>query len=967
MAEYDPSMHGSHLEEIQLLKKRVVCLETAEADNDKLRKKLARLQISTQEDRAHLELDFMNQLTEMGTENAKKLEKLEGRLSETSKENQRLREQLRSPPKTPDQLNTRIQTIEAIHRKELAQAIDNNMVVIDALRKELSIVKVSRDEVRERLDDTMIKLELKQSEIHSLELKVKELSSSTPPNLPVGSDQLPSAMQDANNVTLTMASLQKENLRLLNAVKEGEKQRENLKGKIEQLQKSKQESETTSQQLEEKVRDLQVSLHSMEQENKEPNRARKERKASFSNLESEIHSHTGASTSERRELSTLQSDNEATRPLLSENRTTQMIRKLEQNLKREGLIKQNMTASLKSRKQQTEIDTTRGSLSDSSDALRKEIKSLRIQLDKEKELTSSLRREIKDSKPNNQKASTELPAHSQKSNRQNDRDHVSLATRKASLKFSHAIMNRESPRSSGKTCESPSTEVSGIVQNFERRISKLNENSFDKPPADDDSLFDMNDVEQLKDALLFERDQVFELEEELTRQCEINCSLIKEIGCLTSETEELRSKQVRHFESSCIVDQEEIDELMTEISELKAQLSQAEESKSLLSKKFEKISLDDRNKIIRLERECESLSKATSKNSGQEKIEMDIMKTKINNLVAELDRVTENRDELERKYLENQDNFVILQSQVNQKVGEFELSHKTDKEVIGRLQDQVRSLHNELQDTLRDLESLRGKLKEKEEAEASVEQLERQNRQSLDRQINHLQKELTETKVAEEDYRNKIERFEDTIKLKQKEMDENMEKKEREIEDLKKSVDDKKSDIQRLSKEKEQLVLSMNDMVASRRDEIDELQAELIETSTRAANQNREVQAAKLQLEECDYHKEEAERLRSRMQELEDQLAESDNMLKWKKTLLEAENSKLRQKIRELSTERQNIEYKLNKFVEDRGETSKSNQVLRERNAALKLEVEKLNKKLMKLKVRKASMSTSNAAERVVI
>ena len=152
-----------------------------------------------------------------------------------------------------------------------------------------------------------------------------------------------------------------------------------MKGKIEQLQKSKQESETTSQQLEEKVRDLQVSLHSMEQENKEPNRARKERKASFSNLESEIHSHTGASTSERRELSTLQSDNEATRPLLSENRTTQMIRKLEQNLKREGLIKQNMTASLKSRKQQTEIDTTRGSLSDSSDALRKEIKSLRIQ------------------------------------------------------------------------------------------------------------------------------------------------------------------------------------------------------------------------------------------------------------------------------------------------------------------------------------------------------------------------------------------------------------------------------------------------------------------------------------------------------------------------------------------------------------------------------------------------------------
>ncbi|KAL3927376.1 MAG: hypothetical protein SGARI_005344 [Bacillariaceae sp.] len=86
------------------------------------------------------------------------------------------------------------------------------------------------------------------------------------------------------------------------------------------------------------------------------------------------------------------------------------------------------------------------------------------------------------------------------------------------------------------------------------------------------------------------------------------------------------------------------------------------------------------------------------------------------------------------------------------------------------------------------------------------------------------------------------------------------------------------------------------------------------------------------------------QRLRARVHELDDQLtsngAESPS--------LEIENNDLRQKLRDAVAERQEAEEKLREYVAEK-DGSKQVHVLRERNAALKHEVEKLTKKMRKL------------------
>jgi DNA repair exonuclease SbcCD ATPase subunit len=296
-------------------------------------------------------------------------------------------------------------------------------------------------------------------------------------------------------------------------------------------------------------------------------------------------------------------------------------------------------------------------------------------------------------------------------------------------------------------------------------------------------------------------------------------------------------------------------------------------------------------------------------------------------------------------------------------------SHGADQEAIGRLHEQVQALQQELSDTLVVVENLKGQMQQKEEVQDTVEELTRENQQSLDGEINKLRTELTNVQVAksetEADYKKRVQGLEDMIDSMQVEIDETLEEKEREVEDLKLKVEDKEARINRLTKEKEQLVLSMNDMTSSRRDEIDELQSELMGMSTRAANQAREVQSFKLQIEESSYRKEEIERLRSRVRDLTDQLSSRDGTRMHERTALEVENSELRQRLRQASLERQSVEDKMREYVsEQKGGSSRSVQVLRERNAALKFEVEKLTKKLRKVAVQKHVVDSKAASSK---
>lgn len=167
---YDRSLHASLREEVQALRKKVVALETAEADNEKLRKELAKLRVSALEQKSQLEMDFMNQLTGVARENALRLEELEGRLAESANVNRLLSEKLCSAP-TPESVAKQLEELEAQHRKDLATSIDANKAEIERTRKQLVLLMESRDQLAEEFDEVKATLAKKEKEIEALKAR----------------------------------------------------------------------------------------------------------------------------------------------------------------------------------------------------------------------------------------------------------------------------------------------------------------------------------------------------------------------------------------------------------------------------------------------------------------------------------------------------------------------------------------------------------------------------------------------------------------------------------------------------------------------------------------------------------------------------------------------------------------------------------------------------------------------------
>jgi chromosome segregation ATPase len=1105
---------------------------------------------------------------------------LEGELSKKSSLHQNetriLKERLASQD---SELNVKVTEINDTHEDEVGR-----------MQKQLSIVQASRDELTQKLDDTTLKMEMKRKEVDSLELKVKALSSNAREQNASASNSLQKLLKEAHeekaklkntvkslegdlskksslhqnetrilkerlasqdselNVKVAeiqrlesqinksrmvsheesgmkdvMKSLEQENYDMQETMKSLDKENYELKASrrkvhtekqqqalsVTQLERTNQELNKKCQQLEQESEDLKNCLQNGKKEKDETKKLMDELSGRQSQVSTSSAPHRVFEPPEVKSL--------ARNPLGSpkfnphEKRTTQIIRRLEQNLKREGQMKQNMTASLKSRKQPE--PETPGAVplcytADKRDEyLKGDVSDLEHKLDRERDLTSSLRKEI-----------TEMKASQARS-------------------FTSNIPAFTTRGTSKPTEEEEYTPVRNLVQNFELRMSQ---NTCQR--IDDIALINSNDVDELKEALHYERQQVCELEDELTRQCEINFSLLKEITTLTTDTETSRTKHVNAFENRPTTDQKEMGRLASELSKLKSQLAQAEESKANLSKSYDKISSSDgkeierltaelsqlksqiskaeaskltileplelasssdRKEVDRLKRELTQLqakldrvenemkklqdqsvldqeelesrqrkigdfqqnsleakrqieenesrigelvgelSKPTAKNfddesrddeiaglnsyiaalqstlldadetklalkrekeaasrldalvqdqktqlsfaekkyknlSGEistdrvtDKEQMGSLTSQVESLVEELGKVTEHRDDLEEKDRMHHERFDFMRTEIDSKFDEFEKTHNADQEAIGRLHDQVKSLQQELQDTLVTVENLQSHLKEKENVEETVEELAKQNQQSVECQLNKLQTELTKTQVArareEVDYGKKMQALEDMIDSMQVETGEALEEKETEFEELKRCIGDKDSMIERVIREKEQLVLSMNDMTSSRRNEIDELQVELMEMSTRAANQAREVQTLKLQLEDTSYRKEEVERLRSRTRELSEQLTSHGSRTN-ERNNLKVENSDLRKKLRDNSLALRVAEDKLRDLIADKGGSSKSTTVLRERNAALKFEVEKLTKKLRKLAERKhAAESSAVEATRFMI
>lgn len=1084
---YDPSLH----EEVLSLRKKVVALETAEADNVKLRKEFSKLKVSSQEERSQLEMDFMNQLTGVARENALHIEELEGKIGETTKVNKILHEQLQQAP-THQQVEERLESMEALHRKELAQIIDANKLELEKTRHHLSHVLTSRDNIQEELETCKKALTKAQTE------SVSSSTSSSSMQAMLAQAQEENDQLKGHVKTLLETSRQLANDKKALASNQSEVQilQERLKARDTELATKAKElerleskvataaaAESSAETLQTENTRLKTNIQRLETE-------KRQQRESMDRLEEE-------SKELRDKCETLESDLQRARttvPVKSPGpktptgtpgrKTSKIVHQWEQNLKE---------------KEPLSVQT----------GAQEEIVELREKLESERSLTLKLRGEIQQLTAVTVKATT-TPKSPSKT--------VSKIPTFSGRKSTAAITSPTSTTATPTALATPRTPVRGLVHSFEKKISQ-NTNS---QMAD---IASYRSIDDLKDALQFERQQVFELEDELTRQCEINCALLKEIAAVANETETSRSKHATAFESH-EVDVQKITSLTAQVQRLQTELEQTKESKLTLTAEFERLEKEDKAEIARRSKQVAALqrqldeaertrsslahlekssssdkqeldrlrfeisqlkhqldgvmrdldhkvaellsmrkkndsleqdqlnqrreidshqsqvnkltsehradqdkiqglnslvatlqsnladSDATKEALQQEKLaasrldslvqdlkkdlqqseekvqtleskqaqiheqddvkltslsnQVDSLKTELQTVTAQLRTVEEERDDyVDRDSIHN-NKFDSLRSEINDKVSQFQDIHKSDKEEIQRLHEQVEALEEELRETLTKVERLQKELQDKEQVEETVEELQRKNQNSLDSQINKLTRELTQARLTEVELRKKFKSSEDKIESLQTKHEGSLHKNEKSLEEIQRTVADKETVIARLAKEKEQLVLSMKDMTSSRRDEIDELQTELMTMSTRAADQAREVQTLKIKLDESSYRKEEVERLRTRVRELSERLAsQSPSRIEGDSDReLVRENDELRQKLREMSISLKATEDKMRAMVVEKGGSSKSMQVLRERNATLKFEVEKLTRKLKKLVgERKKEVALSKASK----
>jgi len=853
-----------------------------------------------------------------------------------------------------------------------------------------------------------------------------------------------------------------------------------------------------------------------------------------------------------------------------ETKTTQIIRRFEESLKKEGKTNQLKVSSLMMNKDSNH-NKTRDDQSSSSLSLqemKREIASLNQALEAERNQTNRLRDEVS-------KLKAMTPSVIER--KMSFATVQSAPTTPSRAKQGHVVAAAATPTR---------TPVRGLVEDYEMKISSL---STKRAESSTVSVFDFQDMDGLRDALSNERQQVSELEAELTRQCEMNCTLLKEISWLTKETENNRTSRGPGFVLDKGFDRLKIEKLTSEVSELKKNLKTVEDEKTNLSNQFEKIADSDRREIDRLtseliatkskltkasdamtpssprhilsvshdrkeadrlrmqirqlevrltesqqayeemskqqqqgssselpsdtfsrsrsvqleeqrtevlllNAEIERLKQQTSRveeleielaklhamkltdaahknevaglqsllrglevslhesqtvlrieretsaellatveslqfdlkaaetrlgelqqehtqkktteedskvqlmnmveslqkdlqtaNEQRDEIEMnskvqytekiDTLSSEVTALSASLERVTEERDEAQEQNRINNDRFDALRAEIDGKVEEFERTHQADRDEISRLQTQITSVEQQLEESLSNIESMKTSMDRslQQDREAREGNLQRENQQSmLDTEITTLRNELASARQTETELDQRVESLAKTIEAMKAQHETALASKNTALFEINEELQEKQSALNRVSAEKGQLVLSMKDMTTYRHNEIDELQHELVEMSTRAANQAREIQTLKVQLDDKEYRKDETDRLRKRVRELNDQIAytqhhpqeeaadggkknnssrsaaqpEGDN----DENPTQLENKKLRQKLRATQVALKHAEEKLRSSEKVNPQAM---QALRDRNVTLKFEVEKLTKKLRKLAERK--------------
>ena len=288
-----------------------------------------------------------------------------------------------------------------------------------------------------------------------------------------------------------------------------------------------------------------------------------------------------------------------------------------------------------------------------------------------------------------------------------------------------------------------------------------------------------------------------------------------------------------------------------------------------------------------------------------------------------------------------------------------------DREEILRLSMELDSMREKLETESREIENLKNEIRsmtlermnQEENDMGTYDHKIAVNRKSYDVEINNLQMQLTKERMRnsklENDYQIQIKELEDTIDELNFECDKELAEKHAELELMKQKFEDNIDTVKQLESEREQLCMSMNSQSNARKEQFDELQAELMEKSAVNTQLARDIEKLQMHIQNEKELNDELEHLRQKVQELEGRqrptnTATMRHLESMQVDDLKAENEKLRESARQIALERRALQDKINSILAEKNE-SRSVQVLRDRNESLKLEVIKLTKKIRKL------------------
>lgn len=379
-----------------------------------------------------------------------------------------------------------------------------------------------------------------------------------------------------------------------------------------------------------------------------------------------------------------------------------------------------------------------------------------------------------------------------------------------------------------------------------------------------------------------------------------------------------------------------------------------------------------------LERHKNSSSESSQKDQAgveQDKAEIQRLRSELEVAKQALDINVEEMEKLQKcvKEADASRMIAVRQSMSSQNDGQQHMdklmaelatartNNQSQAEEVARLREQVAALQQELVEAMNNVEELQKTIFSIETAHDS--QLQdaqisgKRTTKNIGKEVNTLKVELTKNQISRADmqmeYMGKIHDLESKIDTMQAEAEDELQHKVKELNRSQMTLTSKENEIRLLKQERDQLCNSMKNVSSTRKGEMEELQEEVLKLTAKTTSQSREIQSLKMQVEDHDYRKSEFERLKERIEELEEDLrrasAQSSSEVSHSNAaIMKAENKMLRESIRELGVERRSLQEKLEAHLAEKS-TSKSTQVLRERNAALKKEVEKLTKRLKKM------------------